>query len=143
MNIDISKLLNFSQNEIIFEEKINIDQDYIKSTDIRSISPISVSGYFKREFEDLIVLKMSIKGNMILPCSISLLDVDCLLDIEVYEALSEDNEEYLNIVNNSVDIMPIIWQNIILEIPLKVISPDLDKSKLVGQGWKLKDEDIN
>ena len=141
MNIDISKLLNYSQDEIEFEKQINFGQEHLKTTEIRSISIVNVSGCFKREYEDLIILNMSIKGTMVLPCSVSLVDVPHPFDIEIYEDLSKENEEYLKIDKNSVDILPLIWQNIVLEIPLKVLSPNLDRSNIKGDGWKLVDED--
>jgi uncharacterized protein len=37
--------------------------------------------------------------------------------------------------------MPIIWQNIVVEIPMRVISPNLSNVKLEGDGWKLLTED--
>ena len=56
----------------------------------------------------------------------------------------DNNEEYIKIINNSIDIMPIIWQNIVVEIPIKVVSPNLDDVKLEGDGWKLlKEEELN
>jgi uncharacterized protein len=37
--------------------------------------------------------------------------------------------------------MPIIWQNIVVEIPMKVVSPNLDNTKLKGDGWELLTEE--
>ncbi|MDD2625726.1 MAG: hypothetical protein GX032_00130 [Tenericutes bacterium] len=144
MIIDISKLLNYSIDEISFEENIKIDDSYIKKTDIRKLSPLNIKGSFIREQDDLIIVEMSIDGYMILPCSVSLVDVNYPFNIKIYEVIdleSKENEEYLKIDKNSVDILPLIWQNIVLEIPLKVLSPNLDRSNIKGDGWKLVDED--
>jgi uncharacterized protein len=73
-----------------------------------------------------------------------LVDVNYPFNIKIYEVIdleSKENEEYLKIDKNSVDILPLIWQNIVLEIPLKVLSPNLDRSNIKGDGWKLVDED--
>lgn len=141
MHIDISKILQFSLDEISFENKITIDSSYLKSTEIRSLSEIEVSGIVKREVDDIISLELSIDGVMILPCSVSLEDVVYPFHIDTYEVIDEEiNGEYLKIDKNSIDILPLIWQNIVLEIPLKVISPNLDRSNLSGDGWTLKEE---
>ena len=141
MHIDISKLLNYSLDEIIFEDKITIDSNDLKTTEIRNLSEIEINGTFKRELDDLISLDISIDGEMVLPCSVSLVDVSHPFHIEVYEILDEEiNGEYLKIEKNSIDIFKLIWQNIVLEIPLKVISPNLDRGKLSGDGWTLKEE---
>ena len=135
MYIDISKLLNYSLDEIIFEDKITIDPSYLKTTEIRSLSEIKIEGSFRREVDDLISLEMSINGIMILPCSVSLEDVKHPFDIEIYEVLDEEiNGEYLKIEKNSVDIFKLIWQNILLEVQLKVISPNLNRDNIKGDG---------
>lgn len=141
MRIDISKLLNYSLDEIVFEDKITIDSSYLKTTEIRKLSDVKIDGIIKREVDDVISLNLSIDGVMILPCSISLEDVTYPFHIEVYEVIDEEiNGEYLKIDKNSIDILPLIWQNIVLEIPIKVVSPNVDRSKLSGDGWALKEE---
>ena len=116
----------------------------MKNTDIKRLSELNVNGAIRREAEEFISLEVSIEGEMILPCSVSLVDVPYLIDLKLYEMIdSETNVEYLKIEKDSIDILPIIWQNIILEIPLKVLSPDLDRSNLKGEGWKLIEKDKN
>ena len=49
-----------------------------------------------------------------------------------------------NSITNSIDLIPIIWQNIILEVPLKVISPNVQYENLKGDGWKfITEEEVN
>ena len=50
--------------------------------------------------------------------------------------LKEMDENSKKIIN-SIDILPIIWENILMEIPSKVTSPDADTAKLSGKGWKV------
>ena len=50
---------------------------------------------------------------------------------------------YEKIINNSIDLIPIIWQNIILEVPLKVVSPDIEVKNINGDGWRfITDEEV-
>ena len=81
---------------------------------------------------------------MTLPCSITLNDVIYPFDIKTEVKLSnedEEDEEYVKIIQNNIDIISIIWQNIVLEIPLRVVSEDANNSPVSGEGWKLIRED--
>lgn len=144
MIINLTRLFNNIDQEIVIDETINIDEELIKTTEIRKLSPIRVIGNIIKDIGDTYLLNMTINGEMILPCAISLKDVSVPFNIEVYEILSENvdnNEEYIKIINNSIDIMPIIWQNIVVEIPLRVVSPKAKNVKLEGNGWKLLNEE--
>ena len=39
-------------------------------------------------------------------------------------------------MNNSIDLLPIIWQNILMEIPIRIVSPDIKDENIYGDGWK-------
>ena len=83
---------------------------------------------------------------MILPCSISLKPTKYPFSIEIDDDLSEFLEENLENNQNTIDIFPIIWENILMEIPLKVVNEDLSDVKKEGKGWKFitdKEERIN
>ena len=85
-------------------------------------------------------MSLIIDGVMTLPCSVTLKDVLYPFHIETEVKISNDDEnleEYVKIIQNSIDILPIIWQNIALEIPLKVVSDDVSDTPTSGDGWKL------
>ena len=42
---------------------------------------------------------------------------------------------------NSIDIFPIIWENILMEIPMRVVSDEAKDYKIEGEGWKLVTEE--
>ena len=48
----------------------------------------------------------------------------------------ENIDEFLENNQNSIDILEILWQNIVLEIPLKYTEVE-DLSKYQGDGWKV------
>lgn len=135
MNINLSKLLNHQVDEIIIDEIINIPKEYLND-DIKDISEVKVKGNITNN-DYLIELNLNISCNLTLICSISLKDVDFPVNINVNEELSEeDSEEFNKILNNSIDLLPIIWQNILMEIPMKVVSPDVKEENVYGDGWK-------
>ncbi|MDD3048584.1 MAG: YceD family protein [Bacilli bacterium] len=147
MKIDLTRLLNHYIEEIKIDDKIIITDDYLQNTEIRGISEIAVTGSITSTTDDLYSLNLNINGEMILPCAVTLDDVDYPFDIKIDEILSDDDEEdekYIKIINNTIDIMPIIWQNIVMEIPIRVVSQKAEHMKLEGDGWRLiTDEERN
>ena len=84
-------------------------------------------------------VSLNIKCDLTLICSISLKDVKYPVDINIDEIIGENGEnleEFDKIINNSIDLLPIIWQNILMEIPMKVVSPDVKEENVYGDGWK-------
>ena len=78
---------------------------------------------------------------MVLPCAITLKPVDYPFNIkisgeidELYSEIDENNKNF----KNSIDILPIIWENILLEIPIRVVSDEARNSdiNMSGDGWK-------
>ena len=41
---------------------------------------------------------------------------------------------------NSLDILPILWENIVLEIPIRVVAESVKPSNTSGDGWELISE---
>ena len=145
MIINLSKLITDLSDEIIIDDEIEIDKSYLKNTDIKDISKIKVYGNIK-PYQDNFELNINVKCTLILVCSISLKDVKYDIDININDIIGESNEDVMfeennKIINNTIDLIPIIWQNIILEVPLKVISPDVEVKSLQGDGWKFITEE--
>lgn len=144
MFIDITRLQNRSTNEFLYKNTIVLDEALYKNTDIRKLSPVEVSADIKRITDTSYKMSLEIKGERTLPCSITLNDVIYPFDIKTEVKLSnedEEDEEYVKIIQNNIDIISIIWQNIVLEIPLRVVSEDANNSPVSGEGWKLIRED--
>ena len=144
MLLDLTKLQNRKENELIFNEVITLDNDLYKDTDIRELSPLDVSINIQRITDSAYNMDLYIKGEMTLPCSVTLKDVKYPFEVKTEVKVSnidENDEEYVKIIQNNIDIIPIIWQNIVLEIPLRVVSEDISDSPVSGDGWKLIRED--
>ncbi|MBQ9013770.1 MAG: DUF177 domain-containing protein, partial [Bacilli bacterium] len=106
----------------------------------RRISPVKVNGFLYNNDEEY-ELNINIKGEMILPCARTLKDVKYPFDIDVNEIIDEKNEFDVKIIQNRLDIFPIIWQYILVDIPLRVLHPDAKEKPLQGSGWRLITED--
>ena len=59
----------------------------------------------------------------------------------MFESL-EEIEKNVKKSNNTIDILPILWENILVEIPIRIIHPDND-TVTSGEGWRLiSEEDV-
>lgn len=146
MIIDLSKLINGTSENIIINDTINIDKSYINNSEIKDISSIIVNGSIC-PFNDNFEINLNIKCTLVLIGSVSLNDVNYDIDININEIIGENSvnfEENNKIINNSIDLIPIIWQNIILEVPLKVVDPNFKTKNITGNGWRFitDEEDI-
>ena len=138
MNIDLTKLISSEIDEISINDSIEIPKEYLNGTDIKDISKVSIDGSITENGESY-DLYLNIKCNLTLVCSVSLKDVNYPIDIEINEIISqtgENLEDFCKIVNNSIDLVPIIWQNILVEVPIRVVSPDIKEENIYGDGWK-------
>ena len=69
------------------------------------------------------VFYMDIKCTLTLPCAITLEEVDYVIDISIEETLSTvENDDFHTIEGITVDLLPIIWSNIVMEKPMRVLS---------------------
>ena len=138
MNIDLTKLLYSQTDKILIDDTIVIPKEYLENSDIKDISDVKVSGEITSD-EVETVINLNIKCNLTLTCSVSLKDVNYSVDINIEEIIGENDEnleDFDKIINNSIDLVPIIWQNILLEVPIRVVSPDVKEENIYGDGWK-------
>lgn len=140
MLLDLTRLQSRISDELEYHNSIILDEMLYKDTDIRRLSPIDVEITIVRSSDSSYNMNLRIKGTMVLPCSLTLKDVNYPFDIKTEVKVSNDDEnydEYVKINQNNIDIIPIIWQNILLEIPLRVESEDVSDFIVSGEGWKL------
>ena len=140
LNIDLTKLIYGGLYKIPISGEIMVSDDILNGTDIRKISPIKVSGYISNNDEDY-ELNINVTGTMILPCARTLKDVEYPFNIDIDEIIGENDDNSLEIIQNRLEIFPIIWQYILVDVPLRVLHPDAKEESLEGDGWRLITED--
>ncbi len=142
MIIDLLPLINNSKNFIEINEYVEVPIEYYKNTDIRKLDKVLVSGSIHEIGDDVFNLNLKVSGTMILPCALSLEDVDYSFEFSIDEEIGFDEEFEKNykIISNTLDILPILWENIVLEIPSRVVK-DNAKIKTEGDGWCLTSEE--
>ena len=140
MKIDLSKLIYNNAYKLPVEGEIIIPDDMLVNTDIRRISPVKVIGYVYNNEEEL-ELSITITGTMVLPCARTLKDVNYPFNIEINDVIGQNSDNSLEINQNTLDIFPIVWQNILVDVPLRVLAPDAEEESIEGDGWRLITED--
>lgn len=144
MNINLGSLCNNLESEININNKLIINDNLLKNVSIKEL----VNTYFEGKITRIDDYNFSIvgilKGTMVLPDNITLENVNYDFSIkidEIFGQKTENSENNLEIVQNTIDILPFLWQNIIVEIPLKVVSEKNQNKTIEGNGWRLISED--
>ena len=125
MNISLLKLFSYSTDRIDINEEIIIPKEYY-TYDIKDISPVKLNGYLYLNELDELSINLNVKCDLVLRSSINLEDVNYPLNIDITE-LDFDDENNKKITN-SIDLLPIIWQNILIEIPIRVTDSSNDEN---------------
>jgi uncharacterized metal-binding protein YceD (DUF177 family) len=134
MKIDLRKL--YGLKHLSIDEKIDIPSSLYSNMGVRRMDSINVKGTIEINIEDNISLDLKVNGVFIMPCSITFEDVECPFDIVIEQELEENNLKdkfYL-------DLLDILWENIVLEIPFKVVKEGANITNLQGEGWQLSCE---
>ena len=140
MKIDLTKLIYSNLYEIPVNGELTISNEILKTTDIKKISPVEIEGFIRNNEEEF-ELDININGEMTLSCARTLKDVIYPFDIEINEIINENSDNSSEIIQNSLEIFPIIWQYILMDVPLRVLHPDAKEESIEGDGWRLITED--
>ena len=138
MKIDLSLLHTNQVSEVSIHDSYSFTDDYT-CPDILGLSDIKVDGIITLR-DDKYVFIGTISGTMIIKDSISLEEVSYPFEIQFDDFLPEN---YIK-NENTLDILGFLWENIVLEVPLRFTKVQ-DLSKYQGDGWRVvrEDERIN
>lgn len=145
LNIDITRLKSNIDEYTLIDLNYSFSKEQLENTNILELNDVNIKGYITKNMDNF-HLKVEVKGVMILPCSVSLKPTNYPFSLEIDEDFDETLQESLKNISNSIDIFQIIWENILMEIPLRVVNEDLSDVKTEGDGWQLvtdKEERIN
>ena len=143
LNYERNDYMQYNLNELSYKDHIDIDEIVKKDDNLDSRIldlDANVSGKIFVNSANEIELSCEFKGIMYLEDSISLDKVPYNFSIAIDETLEDLEENYSVSVQknkNILDLKDILWQNIVLEVPIsytKVIDANLK-----GNGWELID----
>lgn len=134
-----------------FRDQVNVSELETMNNDIRKIDPVEVEGEYSIQGSH-IIFSFELKGEMILPCARTLVDVPYPFHITATEIFSEseyvmdqeEDDDIHPIEGEVIDLMPYIKENILLEIPYRVYAKETDSAKSAvpskGEGWEFVSE---
>ena len=134
MKIDLRKL--YALNKIDIDEDLIIPKDYYEKMNVISMNDVKVKGNIKVNYENNIDINLIVKGIFIMKCSYTFEDVEVPFETKINDEILENalnNEFYL-------DLLDILWENIILEIPFNVVKEGAEIKNLQGEGWIVSKE---
>ncbi len=148
MKYNINELMKHGQTPFKVNETVDFSSIASKHHDIRKIYPVKITGTGQLSGED-VVFDLNIKCDVVLPCALTLEDVNYHMDINTKEyftfkeyAKEEDYDFDMNIVTGHViELANVVWQNIVVNIPIRVVSENADeKMQKEGKNWEIVDE---
>ena len=144
MNIDLTKLVTSYVEEIEVSGEVIIPDNMFEGTEVRALRDVKFTGSITKLCDGDYQISGNLSGIMVLPDDITLEDIDVKFESIIEENFSEfckPEEKNLEIIQNRLDITEFLWQNILVEIPLKVVSEKSSGITLKGDGWRLITEE--
>ena len=146
MQFDLIRLNNNIDKFIEVNETYSFTLDELKGTDLLNLDNVKIEGEIFKNSLGNIELNLNVEGVMVLSCAITLKPVNYPFSIEIsgeIEELMENFDENERNFQNSIDILPIIWENILMEIPMRVVSEEAENNNIPkeGDGWKFVTEE--
>ena len=136
--MDLNKLII---NEMDTKIKVDIPESYYQKTDIISLPPFEIHLKITKDNNQDFHLDIKASLKMILKDALTLEEVEYPFTLNIEEKITDDNEILENFMEkkqNTLDIIGVLWENIVLEIPISY-----RKSKLENEyhdGWELVGE---
>lgn len=128
------------KNKIDINYEVNKDEGLDKR--IHGLENAKVIGSIYLNNNNDIILNCIFSGDMIINDSITLDLIPYHFNIEIDENLEDLQENYQECYENSqntLDLKKILWENIVLEVPISYsINQD---ANLKGEGWELLNEE--
>lgn len=136
MIIDLFNLIT-NGKKIIIDNDVNISEELLKTSTIRRLNNVHFNGYIDRLIDDIYVLSGVLSGTMVLPDDITLEDYEYDFTSDIEEKIDETRINYQKTIDITLD----LWQNILVEIPLRAVNEKNKDLTLKGDGWRLISED--
>lgn len=141
-----AQFLQSENGTIPFDEEITFESAaFAKMDHIRGLRDVRVSGNAHYdEFSNRVFANLHVEGIMIVPCSITMEDVEVAFDTSSEEIFAFDkceDEDVHETKGDVIELLPVVFQLILMEVPLKVVKEGI-KEYPKGKGWEVvKEED--
>jgi uncharacterized protein len=119
-----AQLIKQSKIDPTFEFECDLNS-FNNLDDIRSVDKVFVTGDFEVIDHHSFDFYLEVHVEMVCLSSISLKPVSFVMDLEINEIFSSTpGDDVILIDGITIDLCPVIWSNIILEKPMRIVGPD-------------------
>jgi uncharacterized protein len=151
MKWSVFQLNRYRDTGITVNEKVDVSDLMERESQIRKIDTVNVTGRGDISAGKA-TFQLHITGEMIVPCSRTLEDVHYPLDIHSVEifllnenASNYEDEDFHRIDGETLDLLPYVKENILLEVPLQIFKKDIKEGQETeapssGNDWELVSE---
>ena len=139
MEFDLNKI---TEQGILIDTIISFDEEYLRVSEIKKLDNVHVSGRIYYSLTKEVIFAGNVNGNMILVDGYSgdLIDYPFNIDLdEILANFSDEDEKMGKKPKNSLDLKEVLWENIVLEVPI-VVSKDNKVKTKKGEFWEVRDE---
>lgn len=127
-----------TRGRVDFEQKL--ESNVFTHNQVKELNNVKVKGTIVDNGTDDYEVQLEITGQIILKSSVNGSDVIQDLNIKYHDFIENFVENYKN-SSNSLDILPIIWENILLEIPIRAVNSEDEFELASGSGWEIISEE--
>lgn len=141
MKWTLSQLQKYRNKDFPIDAIIRVDEIKKDDPSIREVSPIHITGRGDID-SSKVTFHLKIEGYLILPCSRTLVDVKHPINVETTETFLlqgseyEMEEEAYQVKGDVIDLMPIIREILLLEVPMQVFCEDVNSEGAAPQSGK-------
>lgn len=139
MEFDLNKI---TEQGILIDTIISFDEEYLRVSEIKKLDNVHVSGRIYYSLTKEVIFAGNVNGNMTLVDGYSgdLIDYPFNIDLdEILADFSNEDEKMGKKPQNSLDLKEVLWENIVLEVPI-VVSKDNKVKTKKGEFWEVRDE---
>lgn len=140
MDLDLTKVPIRNVN---YEGVVAIPKEYYEKMDILDVQNVYLKFEIYKNMEQDDILHLDCRGNFLLQDARNLEPVSYPFQFEFEEKIDEESEmcgRFLENSQNTLDIMAILWENIVLENPISYTECDSLENPKENVGWRVVGE---
>lgn len=135
-------LASLSNGEVVtYDQDFTIDPSLYQKIGILDLKQCHVTGSIFLNSASMLVFDLTIEGVMVLPDSVTADPIPYPFTSKISEEYDLNDENFLETYQKSqniLDIMKILWENIVLEVPMRFTTTK--DARLSGDGWSLGED---
>ena len=136
MELNLEKVVLTNNINLNIDQDINFDLELYHIPELKDLRNVHFNGkLYENDLEEIILSGM-ISGDIIVLDAISLEEKNINFSKNIEEKVLNEEESS----KNYIDILDVLWQNIVLEVPSRYTDVT-DYSKYQGDGWRLISEE--